>query len=192
MLRDVHIDAGRFAIIVKRGTKMLKMKYLNKVFLIAMMLICITGVSVQAGELSEERYEDSETVGENAAEDGESNGVLHGIPVLSLTIDPDDFQAVLDSPEHTYSAENCSIRIDVPEGYESEYGEIDASTLGRDISLEYFRGRGNSTWDMPKKPFKIKLAESEDLLAMGENSHWVLLAGSMDTVMMRNHRSSFL
>ena len=122
----------------------------------------------------------------------ESNGILHGIPVLSLTIDPDDFQAVLDSPEHTYSAENCSIRIDVPEGYESEYGEIDVSTLGRDISLEYFRGRGNSTWDMPKKPFKIKLAESEDLLAMGENSHWVLLAGSMDTVMMRNRLAAYM
>ena len=89
---------------VKRGTEMLNMKYLNKVFLLALMLICITGVSVQAGELSEERYEDSETVGENAAEDGESDGISNGIPVLSLTIDPDDFQAVLDSPEHTYSA----------------------------------------------------------------------------------------
>lgn len=168
------------------------MKYLNKVFLLALMLICITGVSVQAQELSEEQYEDSETVGESAAGDGESDGISNGIPVLSLTIDPDDFQAVLDSPEHTYSAENCSIRIDVPEGYESEYGEIDASTLGQDISLEYFRGRGNSTWDMPKKPFKIKLAESEDLLAMGENSHWVLLAGSMDTVMMRNRLAAYM
>ena len=77
---------------------MLNMKYLNKVFLLVMILICITGVSVQAQELSEERYEDSETVGENAAGDGESNSSLNGIPVLSLTIDPDDFQAVLDSP----------------------------------------------------------------------------------------------
>ena len=45
---------------------------------------------------------------------------------------------------------------------------------------------------MPKKPFKIKLAESEDLLAMGENSHWVLLAGSMDTVMMRNRLAAYM
>ncbi len=171
---------------------MLNMKYLNKVFLLVMILICITGVSVQAQELSEEQYEDSETVGENAAGDGESDGTLNGIPVLSLTIDSDEFQAVLDSPEHTYQAENCSIRIDVPEGYESEFGEIDASTLGRDISLEYFRGRGNSTWDMPKKPFKIKLNESEDLLAMGENSHWVLLASSMDGTMMRNRLVSYM
>ena len=39
---------------------------------------------------------------------------------------------------------------------------------------------------------KIKLAESEDLLAMGENSHWVLLAGSMDTVMMRNRLAAYM
>ena len=67
------------------------------------------GVSVQAKELSEEQYETSDTAGESPGEEEESYGVMNGIPVLSLTIDPDEFQAVLDSPEHKYQAENCSV-----------------------------------------------------------------------------------
>ena len=36
---------------------------------------------------------------------------------------------VLDSEDHRYEAENFTIRIDVPESFESEYGEIDPSTV---------------------------------------------------------------
>ena len=48
------------------------------------------------------------------------------------------------------------------------------------------RGRGNSTWGMPKKPYKIKLDASTNLFGMGKNKHWVLLANYSDTSLMRN------
>ncbi len=48
------------------------------------------------------------------------------------------------------------------------------------------RGRGNSTWSMPKKPYKIKLDKKTDVFGMGKNKHWVLLANYSDESLMRN------
>ncbi|MDR1525966.1 MAG: CotH kinase family protein, partial [Tannerella sp.] len=48
------------------------------------------------------------------------------------------------------------------------------------------RGRGNATWfNYPKKPFKIKLDEKADLLGMGAEKDWVLLANYGDKTLMR-------
>lgn len=48
------------------------------------------------------------------------------------------------------------------------------------------RGRGNSTWWMPKKPYRVKLAASAPLLGMPASRHWVLLANYADKTLMRN------
>lgn len=48
------------------------------------------------------------------------------------------------------------------------------------------KGRGNSTWDMPKKPYRLKLTEEADLFKMPANKHWVLLANYSDKTLMRN------
>lgn len=48
------------------------------------------------------------------------------------------------------------------------------------------RGRGNTTWGMPKKPYKIKLDKKTDVFGMGKNKHWVLLANYSDESLMRN------
>ena len=49
-----------------------------------------------------------------------------------------------------------------------------------------FRGRGNSTWTMPKKPYAIKLAEKAEVLGMPRHKRWVLLANWMDRTLLRN------
>lgn len=51
------------------------------------------------------------------------------------------------------------------------------------------RGRGNSTWGLPKKPYKVKLDKSTNLLGFGKNKHWVLLANYYDKTYMRNKLS---
>ena len=43
------------------------------------------------------------------------------------------------------------------------------------------KGRGNSTWGLPKKPYKIKLDSKTNLFSMGKNKHWVLLANYYDS-----------
>jgi hypothetical protein len=48
------------------------------------------------------------------------------------------------------------------------------------------RGRGNYTWEHDKKPYKIKLDEKTDVLGMGSNKHWVLIAEYMDPTHLRN------
>lgn len=54
------------------------------------------------------------------------------------------------------------------------------------------KGRGNSTWRMAKKPYKIKLDKAADLFGFGANKHWVLLANFLDETGMRNHTAADL
>lgn len=54
-----------------------------------------------------------------------------------------------------------------------------------DSTLE-IRGRGNSTWLMPKKPYRLKLTNSTSLLSMPANRDWALLANYADKTLMRN------
>ena len=50
------------------------------------------------------------------------------------------------------------------------------------------RGRGNSTWlHFDKKPYRLKFNEKVDLLGMGANKDWVLLANAFDETMLRNY-----
>lgn len=48
------------------------------------------------------------------------------------------------------------------------------------------RGRGNTTWTWPKKPYLIKLEEKASVLGMNKHKRWVLLANFMDRSLMRN------
>ena len=49
------------------------------------------------------------------------------------------------------------------------------------------KGRGNSTWGLPKKPYQIKFEEKTDMLGMGEAKKWILLANYWDKTLMRNY-----
>jgi hypothetical protein len=48
------------------------------------------------------------------------------------------------------------------------------------------RGRGNSTWEMPKKPYRLRLTSSASLLGMPASRHWALLANFSDKTLLRN------
>ena len=48
------------------------------------------------------------------------------------------------------------------------------------------RGRGNSTWGFPKKPWKVKLDEKASLLGMPADKEWALLANYADRTLLRN------
>lgn len=107
------------------------------------------------------------------------------IPVVYFEIDEEDgtIEAMNASEDHSV---NCygSMTIKVPEGYTSvDTGE---ELSGGTYDMEYVRGRGNSTWSKDKKPYKIKLTSKENLLGMGKNKHWVLLANYFDNSLLRN------
>lgn len=49
------------------------------------------------------------------------------------------------------------------------------------------RGRGNSTWSAPKKPYRLKLKDSTTLLSgVSKSKHWALLANYYDPSALRN------
>ncbi len=48
------------------------------------------------------------------------------------------------------------------------------------------RGRGNSTWGMEKKPYRIKLDSKASLLGMSNDKDWAVLANHTDKTLLRN------
>ena len=60
-----------------------------------------------------------------------------------------------------------------------DYDDMDAVTCN-------IRGRGNTTWDWPKKPYLVKFDKKQSVLGLPKHKRWVLLANFMDRTMMRN------
>ena len=55
--------------------------------------------------------------------------------------------------------------------------------LGVDAQI---KGRGNTTWNMAKKPYALKLGKKTSLLGMPKDKRWDLLANMVDRTRMRN------
>ncbi|MBR4232724.1 MAG: CotH kinase family protein [Oscillospiraceae bacterium] len=57
-------------------------------------------------------------------------------------------------------------------------------------AVDQIKGRGNSTWGFPKKPYQLKLAQKDDLLDTGDPENrakkWILLANYADATLMAN------
>ena len=115
-----------------------------------------------------------------------------GIPRVYIEIDPEEYDKVITSQDHSYRSQGGSIRIELPKKYNSEFGTIDSQTVGKELELEYLKGRGNSTWLHDKKPFTIKLDKSTDILGMGESKHWLLIANAYDESLLRNRIAMYM
>ena len=130
----------------------------------------------------------------------------NGIPLLVINVDESNeaiAAASADDSSHTYGTiddMNCSsdhsvrcvgdVTIDVPDGFVSEYGSSSVPTGS--IKMKYMRGRGNTTWQSQKKPYKIEFTEAVDLFGMGASTDWALMANSNDDTLLRNRITSAL
>lgn len=54
------------------------------------------------------------------------------------------------------------------------------------------KGRGNSTWGMPKKPYALKFDKKVSLLDEPKDKSWVLLANYSDKTMLRNYIAFYM
>ena len=59
-------------------------------------------------------------------------------------------------------------------------------TIDYESSADNIRGRGNSSWGYPKKPYALKLNKKAKLLGMPKHKRWCLLANWMDRTLLRN------
>lgn len=119
----------------------------------------------------------------------------NGLPVVTITIDESaegygTIEEMNASPDHSVECTG-TVKITVPDGYTGDCSDTVLSDT-KDLKLDYIRGRGNTTWFDDKKPYKLKLDKKTDLLGMGKNKHWVLLANYMDATLLRNRIISYI
>ena len=79
----------------------------------------------------------------------------------------------------------------IPSKHEDWLEEATITILNPDGSEDYsgttnICGRGNSTWNYPKKTYALKLNEKAKILGMPKHKRWILLANWMDRTLMRN------
>ena len=95
--------------------------------------------------------------------------VKTGLP--TVYVDTEGGQGIYSKEEYV----NASIKIRGTDKYE-----------GLDAVSCQIRGRGNTTWYWPKKPYLVKLDAKQSILGMPKHKRWVLLANFMDRTLMRN------
>lgn len=54
------------------------------------------------------------------------------------------------------------------------------------------KGRGNSSWTMPKKSYSLKFDSKSKVLGMKKSKRWVLIANYADKSLLRNYYASYL
>ena len=64
------------------------------------------------------------------------------------------------------------------------WGKKDAESEILDLTI---RGRGNSSWEMPKKSYKIEFAKKQSMLGMPKDKDWALIANYADKTLMKNY-----
>lgn len=91
------------------------------------------------------------------------------VPVVYVTTPG---KATIDSKENWLAGASINIcNLD---------GQVDS------LGATSIRGRGNSTWGYPKKPYNLKLETKQKVLGMSKHKRWCLLANWMDRTMLRN------
>ena len=61
----------------------------------------------------------------------------------------------------------------------------EGGNLSEELAVS-IRGRGNTTWTWPKKPYLLKFDAKASFFGLPAHKRWVLLANFMDRTMMRN------
>lgn len=98
-----------------------------------------------------------------------------GLPVVRITT-----PGYASITSKTVWMSGATIRVELPDGTVDYEGPMS------------IRGRGNSTWNYPKKPFAIKLESKEKVLSMPKHKRWVLLANWKDRTLLRNDAAFWL
>jgi len=55
-----------------------------------------------------------------------------------------------------------------------------------ELNFLEIKGRGNSTWNFPKRPYQIRFSQKQKVLGMPKGKKWLLLANYTDKTMLRN------
>lgn len=142
------------------------------------------GIAIQVGAMAQTSGVTANNFSEPVvyaviAEDGTKTNytvtVTNQLPRLpSVYINTASGAPILDKESYVTS----TIKIEDLDTYFSS--DVSVTTAGK------VKGRGNSTWAKPKKPYRIKLDSKASLLGMNSHKDWVLLADYFDKTLLRN------
>lgn len=126
---------------------------------------------------------------------GETTDAFNGKSEVVLTCGNENFKVIIINESTVASVfietESGSLdAVHADKNYKEE-GKItiinsDLVTAEYNGVLDYIKGRGNSTWQMEKKPYNIKLDKKADLFGMGKSKKWSLIANHSDDSLARN------
>ncbi len=93
-----------------------------------------------------------------------------------------------------------AVHIDTENGSEivskDDYITCTVDLLGDDQELDdepaKIKGRGNTTWNSPKKPYSLKFESKTDVLGMKSAKKWVLVCNYFDQSLSRNYLASLV
>ena len=100
------------------------------------------------------------------------------LPTLNITLsDPDPSHNTL---SYVHASKDNKVATTMTVEDPAGVNNISVPALGE------IKGRGNYTWNLPKKPYQIKFAQNTALLGMAPAKTWILLANAADASLMRN------
>ena len=92
-----------------------------------------------------------------------------------------------DALAHIYIQTEGNASIISKEDYLDGVLTIDGQSKYEDLVISSrIKGRGNSTWSLPKKPYKMKLSDDASVLGLLPEKDWVLLADYLDGTHLLN------
>lgn len=109
-----------------------------------------------------------------ATETGQLPDSAGGLPALEITLADSSLEELNENGKDIRYAETNVTVLDPETG--SPYTDFRAE----------LKGRGNSSWKMPKKSYQIKLSSPKSLLGMDASKKWVLISNYADASLMRN------
>lgn len=98
---------------------------------------------------------------------------VYDLPIVNIYLDGMSSADRIDRDKYT----QMTFFIDAAGADEFEDTEVISGKI---------RGRGHSSWSWDKKPYKIKLDRSTEILGLESNRDWILLANYSDKSLLRN------
>lgn len=94
------------------------------------------------------------------------------LPIINISVSGQEINSKTEYVDMIFSLENTKdVMLEVPGG---------------------IRLRGNSTADMPKKPYRIKFEQKQSLFGLEKAKSWVLLAEYLDPSCLHNYAAMYL
>lgn len=150
-------------------------------------ILCVLTVTACGGGSSGPKSSSSIASSSSVSSSSSSSSSSSQLSSIPSEILPDDFPTgTIDALPALYiTTENAAPILSKETYVNGSFSLSGADVTAAEGTLE-IRGRGNSTWDWDKKPFRVKLTNSTAMLGMPANKHWVLLANYADKTLIRN------